>query len=349
MKQEFKQIAQAYFRGTIEAADEVRLSAWLRESDANHTLFRQWEDEWRQVARSQASAKTQAAWEKMMQATSSKEQKLHILKEQKPHLLQEQKAQPQIIQPAGVKRIPQTNRRTYYAAAAVALLLIVTGMVWLLQPAAQEPFMAQTGAHEMQQLTLPDGTKVTLNSLSSLACAGDFNNAERQIFFEGEAVFDVAKDAERPFVIHVGDYSVTVLGTQFNLSAYPSDESYTIALIEGKVCVAYQADTVYMQPNEQVRFDVPSQTFNKQPYNASQAASWTLNRLEGEFALGELAHKLERIYDVQIAFAEPDLAQEEVYISVGFEEPFNDVCGALQTLLPLHIDQTDNHYLISAR
>ena len=63
--EEFYQIAQQYFRGTISAADEVRLSAWLKESDKNQMLFHIWEDEWRKQARSQASAKTQAAWEKL--------------------------------------------------------------------------------------------------------------------------------------------------------------------------------------------------------------------------------------------------------------------------------------------
>jgi len=328
--EEFYYIAQMYFRGTISAEDEVRLSAWLKESDANRVMFRQWEDEWRKVARQQASEKTQAAFAKLMQKTA-------------------QKPKPQPIQLVRSKRSPLIIRRRYYAAAAVALLVIVSGALWLLRPEAHEPFMVQTGAHEVQQVTLPDGTKVTLNSLSTLACAEDYNRKDRQIVFEGEAVFDVAKDAERPFVIHVGDYSVTVLGTQFNLSAYPCDESYTIALVEGKVCVAYQNDSVYMEPDEQVRFDVTNETFVKQPYNAAQAAAWTNSRLEGELAVGELAHKLERIYDVQIAFAEASLAQEKVYISIGYDEPFGDVCDALQTLLPVRIEQNDNGYLISAR
>jgi hypothetical protein len=65
--------------------------------------------------------------------------------------------------------------------------------------------------------------------------------------------------------------------------------------------------------------------------------------------LGELTHKLERIYDVRMAFNEAHLAREKVYISVGYDESFSDVCDALQTLLPVRIELTDKRYVISAQ
>lgn len=318
---DFYKIAQSYFQGTITDEEEKLLSGFLQENEENQNLFRQWSEEWHNVAQQQASAKTRASWERLKKNVT-------------------------LDAPKTSKR----GRYGYWAAAAVALLLIGCAL-WLFFPkATSEPFMAQTDRHEHQAVTLPDGTQVTLNGESKLICANDFGKSARQISFEGEAVFDVAKDAEKPFVIQVGDYSVTVLGTHFNLSAYPQDEAYTLALMSGSVKVRYQQDSVLLQPNEQVRFDRQTATFTKETVQAEEAAAWTNGRLEFDnISLQDLVHKLERIYDVSIAISDPQLAQEQVYISISTEESFTDVCAALETLLPISINEQNGTYLISAQ
>ncbi len=324
--EEFYNIAQAYFRGTISAADEKRLSEWLKDN-AHMERFRTWEAEWSEQAQVYASESTRAAWERF------KAEQTHIVYNQPP-------TTHHAIRPL---------RTLYYAAAASALLLFGVAL-WLLIPNAQEPFMAQTGAHEQQTFVLPDGTEVTMNSLSNLACAADFGKADRQISFDGEAVFHVAKDADKPFVINVGAYSVTVLGTVFNLSAYTTDDAYTVTLLEGAVKVKYASDSVIMQPLDEVRFDKETESFELQQVQIAKADTWINGRLEfDDIELGDLAHKLEREYDVQIAFADEAIKAEKVYISISIEDNFADVCAALETLLPIHISHEDDHYRISAQ
>ena len=324
--EQFYDIAQAYFRGTISDAEEVRLSEWLKENEANRTQFHQWEREWHQQARSQASAKTQAAWERL-------------------------KAEAKIPQTPIVR--PLNARRMWYYAAAMMLLLIGSAVLWLFRPTSQEPteettpFVMRTNAHERQTITLEDGTEIVMNAQSVLACADDFNKQERRVAFEGEALFRVAKDPERPFVLNAGEYEVTVLGTEFNLSAYPKDTYYTLSLISGSVQITYLSDTVYVQPNEQVRFNLATHAFNKQPYQANTAATWINNRLDGEMPLCDLVTRLERMYDVQIEISDADLSDEIVYISISSDESFDDVCDALETLLPIQIQQKENSYTIS--
>ena len=327
MDNEFYHIAKTYFRGTISAADEKRLSDWLKE-DAHEQLFREWEAQWHEQARKQASAKTQAAWAKMMESG-----KMNV-----------ETTQPQQI----IKHQP-LYRKWIYAAAAVALLLVGVA-VWLFNPTSSEPFLAQTGAHEQQSIILPDGTEVTLNSLSTLACAESFGKKDRQITFDGEAVFHVAKDADKPFIINVGEYSVTVLGTVFNLSAYTTDDAYTVTLLEGAVKVKYASDSVIMRPMDEVRFDKQTATFEVEQVEIVKADTWINGRLEyDDIALGDLAQKLEREYDVKIAFADEATKAEKVYISISIDESFADVCGALQDLLPIDITREDDHYIIRAQ
>jgi len=320
-EEEIYHIAQKYFRGTINAEEEKALSEWLKDK-TNEPLFRTWEAEWRVQAKAQASEKTKAAWAKIAKS-------------------QELKAKSQTnISPL---------RIFYYAAAASALLLFGVAL-WLMIPNTQESFMAQTGAHEQQHFVLPDGSEVTMNSLSNLACAADFGKADRQISFDGEAVFHVAKDADKPFVINVGAYSVTVLGTVFNLSAYTTDDAYTVTLLEGAVKVKYSSDSVIMKPLDEVRFDKETESFELQQVQIAKADTWINGRLEFDnIELGDLAHKLEREYDVQIAFADEAIKAEKVYISISIEDNFADVCAALETLLPIRISQENDHYTISAQ
>ena len=331
---EYYNIAQTYFRGTISAADEKRLSEWLR-TEANKQQFDEWAAEWRKHAKAEASERTKAAWGKLVESLEFSVER------------SEKKESP-------IRLASTTTRRTYawlrYAASVAVVAVIGALTLWLLQPAQQEPFMAQTGAHERQTITLPDGTEVTMNSLTTLACAENFGKTDRQLTFDGEAVFHVAKDAERPFVIHVGDYSVTVLGTTFNLSAYTTDDTYTVTLLEGAVKVKNSADSVVMQPMDEVRFDRTTATLELQHLQTAKADTWLNGRLEYDnIPLRDLARKLEREYDVQIAFADEQIRHEQVYISISTDERFEDVCAALEDLLPVTITHEENTYFISAR
>ena len=314
--EEFYQIAQQYFRGTISAADEVRLSAWLKEADKNQMLFHIWEDEWRKQARSQASAKTQASFAKLQKTAS--------LKEQRPLTSFTERTKIRPLRP------------WYYAAAAMALLVFGVAL-WLLLPNQQgEAFIAQTAEQETQNLTLSDGSEIVLNESSSLACAADFGKKTREVLFEGEAKFSVAKDAERPFIIRVGDYSVTVLGTEFLLRAYPTDSLYTLQLTNGKVKLKHMQDSLFAETGDLVQFNTVTKQFRK--------------KLEANnILLSDLVNRLERLYDVRIEVGDTALSHETLYISINTDDSFEDVCAALETLLPVVIEKEDGYYRLAAQ
>ncbi len=305
-------IAKAYCRGTISAADEKRLSEWLKD-DKHAQLFRIWEGEWRMQAKAQASEKTQAAWERL-QAVSH----------------QQSAVSRQTIRPLS------SLRWVRYAAAAMALLVFGVAMWLLLPKQSNEGFIAQTTEQETQNLALTDGSKIVLSELSSLACAADFGKKSREVLFEGEASFSVAKDAERPFIIRVGDYSVTVLGTEFVLRAYPTDSIYTLQLTSGKVKLQYAQDSLLAETGDLVQFNTITKQFRK--------------KLEASnILLSDLVNRLERLYDVRIEVGDTALANETLFISINTDDSFEDVCAALETLLPVEITQEDDHYRLSAQ
>ena len=311
--EEYYDIAKAYFRGTISAADEKRLSEWLNE-DKHALLFRVWEDEWRKQAKAQASEKTKAAWKRLqaagIQNTDRSTDRIQIQ--------------------------PQTPLRWFRYAASVAVFAIIGGLAWWLWPSSEQAFMAQTGAQEQQNFVLSDGSEISLNESSSLTCAENFGKKTREVLFEGEASFSVAKDAERPFIIHSGDFSVTVLGTEFTLRAYPTDSIYTLQLTSGKVKVQYLQDSLLAETGDLVQFNTNTKQFRK--------------KLEASnILLSDLVNRLERLYDVHIEVGDTALANETLFISINTDDSFEDVCAALEALLPIVIEQEEDHYRLAAQ
>jgi ferric-dicitrate binding protein FerR (iron transport regulator) len=99
------------------------------------------------------------------------------------------------------------------------------------------------------QVTLRDGTKVWLNAESTLRYPAAFSEKERKVELSGEAYFEVARNAEMPFKVTLADSNtVSVLGTHFNVQAYPGEKEKTITLVEGKVLVASKEKQVILTP-----------------------------------------------------------------------------------------------------
>ncbi|MFC4870976.1 FecR family protein [Negadavirga shengliensis] len=110
----------------------------------------------------------------------------------------------------------------------------------------------KTKAGEKLRLTLPDQTKVVVNSLSTISFSSDFGNANREIYLEGEAFFDIEPDKDRPFKVHTGSVLTTATGTAFN--AFSRDQTVKIALTEGSVIVSHATDEVALSPGEMANY-----------------------------------------------------------------------------------------------
>ena len=100
-------------------------------------------------------------------------------------------------------------------------------------------------------LTLSDGTRVWLNSETSIQYPVAFGAKERRVFVQGEAYFEVAKDAKKPFTVQFMSSSVTVLGTSFNIRAYPEEKQSQTTLAEGSVRIYSPGSSMLLKPGEQ--------------------------------------------------------------------------------------------------
>src|SRR5690554_1394333 len=125
---------------------------------------------------------------------------------------------------------------------------------------------------------LPDGTRVWLNVASSLTFPQEFSDTLRQVKLTGEAFFEVAKDAQKPFVVEAEGFNTLVLGTEFNVQAYPEDPEVKVALLEGKVQVQhkdiYQTQTSILSPGEELLAPKDHSEFTKQAFHYESAFGW---------------------------------------------------------------------------
>lgn len=198
---------------------------------------------------------------------------------------------------------------TWTIAASIALLIGLT--IFKQTPSPEKIIVCRTLAGEKKSITLNDGTIVHLNANSSLKIPEKFTTHSRIISLEGEGYFEVAKDSLRPFTIQTQKSETTVLGTKFNLSAYPNEDNI-LTLDDGKVSFKDKkgvSKAIIVLPNQQVVLN--NEGLTKNTVNTKQFKGWMNNELyfDNESLLS-ISHKIERMYGVEIQIKNPQLKNQ---------------------------------------
>ena len=158
-------------------------------------------------------------------------------------------------------------------------------------------------------LLLADGSKVWINSGTTLYFSTDFDTNERKIKVEGEIYIEVSPDVSRPFYVETPQMTVNVLGTKFNVSAYTNDVSQAVVLVEGSVRITTNAkESFVLQPNQ--RFNMVQDAAMIDEVDVYDHISWIegIFRFRGE-TMDEIAQRLSRYYNVPITCS-PKIAQK---------------------------------------
>lgn len=152
-------------------------------------------------------------------------------------------------------------------------------------------------------ITLPDGTQVWLNAASSLTYPTIFNGAERQVRLTGEAYFEVAENPAKPFKVDVADrQQVVVLGTHFNIEAYPEDDRINTTLLEGAVKLISGRQQMMMKPGEMVTHTL-SGSLTKQPADEEAVIAWKNGLFVfNDESIQSAMQKAARWYDVEVEY-----------------------------------------------
>lgn len=177
-------------------------------------------------------------------------------------------------------------------------------------------------------LLLSDGTKVYLNSASDLHYPVAFSGDVREVQLNGEAYFEVAKDASRPFIVRTNDISIQVLGTSFNVKAYPQQEVVATTLETGSVRVVCGETECLMEPGTQFVFHKASKESEYNKVDTEMYTSWKDGYYYFEkMKLEEIMNTLALWYNLNVFYHDPEAKHYEF---VGKLKRYDDVTYLLK-------------------
>ncbi|HAQ20552.1 MAG TPA: hypothetical protein DCR40_15180 [Prolixibacteraceae bacterium] len=317
-----KRKINSYFNGQLPADDEAEIVNWMKLDEKNRLYFFQ----------IKSSLDPQKMEHPLLESSFSELQSKLTINQQFNSKLT-----------LGVKRIyfPLLHIAAMLLIAAIAGFSIAYLTIQNNAPKTELAwFETKVSRGEKSQLILPDGSKVWVNSESSISYPSNFMEGNREIKLNGEAYFEVAKFEGEPFTVKTNDYNVRVLGTKFNIMAYSDFNRTETSLIEGKIEIQKGGQHIPVVPGQTLTFS--DNKFSIIKTNASQKAQWKDGIFDfDQITFKELVVRLEHWYDVDIIVRNPEL-NRIVYSGIfKNEETIWQVLNTFQMTLPIRYSRSD--------
>jgi len=282
----YSELTAKYLSGNIDPKEREELLSWVQEAEEHRVFFDEMIQLWGMSGEYEASTfetDTGAAWNRVAARLSTNGSAATEGEEQ--------------ARESRVRKLP-SGRRRWMAIAATLLLLAFAGWWWygdLWRGGALVEVRAPEG--ERRQATLPDGSRVWLNQNTRITYRENFQ--ARQVELQGEAFFEVEPDTDSPFTIRSGAAQTRVVGTSFNVRAYPGDPRVIVTVETGKVKLSL---------NEEKQLDLKAGSSGMADPEAemvtrvevSNATSWKTRMISfKDTELREAIPVLERYFDLR--------------------------------------------------
>lgn len=326
-----------YLSGDISTKDKDQLMQWVDIADENRQFFEEMTTLWSasdDYEEPTITVNTASAWTSL---------------EQKIDQIEGNLSQGTSIQREAKVRKLYPGRLLRYAAA---ILLLITGGYWAYKAILQPPVpnfdlaVHSTISGQQETIVLPDSSIVILNELSTLAYNLPFE--ERNVQLTGEAFFEVTKQNGKTFTIEAQGTTTTVLGTSFNVRAYPEEEKVEVSVASGKVAVNEQKDEqkkVELIAGQATVYDKSEGILNKTII--SNANAWQTRQLNfNNEKLGDVVINFERYFNISFQFSDEQL-KDCRYIGNFSNPSLEEVLTALEFTMDLQVDRNNEAYLIS--
>ena len=259
------------------------------------------------------------------------------------------------VHAVSVKKL--VRKKLAVSVGIMASIIVIAGGIWLTQRSIHNkkevsqtlPLTKKiTERSEYKYMLLPDSTQVWLNAGSSLEFPDRFTENKREVFLSGEAYFDVRHADKIPFIIHTGNISTTVLGTAFNIKAYPGRKTIIVAVSRGKVKVSRGDELVAtLTKGQQVKVSNRDADIAKKNIAETQVAAWQQgNMVYDDESFEDIIADLERMYNVNIKITNDAIRNLKVSTSfqreIGIEQALHILCKLTDT----NLEQSAGLYII---
>jgi transmembrane sensor len=200
------------------------------------------------------------------------------------------------------------------AVASVVVIFVLSAAIYFVvrnhfykEASAQEFVQVSVPEGTIRQITLADGSIVTIDAGSSIVYPTKFTSNSRKIFLIGKARFSVSKDAGRPFIVETQNLAVTALGTEFDFTNYPDEQQASTTLLNGKTRVNLNNNkgesierNYLLKPNQKLTYDKNTNKVSITQVNASNELAWTTGNLNFDgVSLGVVLNRLQHRFAVK--------------------------------------------------
>jgi ferric-dicitrate binding protein FerR (iron transport regulator) len=303
-----------YLRNELSESEQDAILQWVEEKDENKEFLFGLKEAYQLSKWKEFKIRADAAsgWEDL-------NERIDQLSEQQPRKL-------------------NTKKWWYYAAAAIVLLFVGFGLRDLVNTDKVTFNTIETYSGQQSTLLLNDGTKVNLNQNSKLIYPTSFNGANRNVRLQGEAYFEVAHNTRHPFQVDIGTYTVRVLGTKFNIDAYPDQIYVYTSLKEGRIQIIDNSKDAKvlseLKPGMQLSYNRRTGEYFVKTIDTGQITDWA----NGEMVikrqtLEEVAQRLEQKYGYSIQIQDHRINKLTYSITID-KEPLEEILSNIHFITP---------------
>lgn len=320
-----------YFAGEANPDEISILEAWVKENPENRKLFQEYSKAWNLSELEILGKKTNLddewnAFEGMISAETKPEPKVLSIQTQNQ----------------------KTSGFNWLRVAAVLLVLLVSGSMLYYYLSGPEKVVVTAEVGTLVQ-KLEDGSIITLNKGARLEYPKHFSG-KREVNLQGEAYFEVAHDASKPFIVSGKDANIEVLGTKFNVNTESGNGAVSVVLTSGRVSVYFDdkpKDTLILHPGELAILDSGKHSISREVNTDVNYMGWKTRHLVFENRrLDEVLAYLSNVYHTSVRLGNPDAASCMITATFDGQE-LNSVLNVIGSTLNLKVNKEGDAFLLS--
>ncbi len=308
--------------GELTSDEQLRLKTWIDSSDKNRRIYDEYLKVWKEMEKVEGrnSKDVDEEWAKLEKVIDEEDTSI---KKEKPS--------------------------PFIRIAATVVMLLTAGLAiyFVLNNNKSEVILAE---HQVKEISLPEGSKVSLNLESRISYPKEFKSDTREVALEGEAFFEVARDTIRPFIIKTGELNIEVLGTSFNVKAYEIDETVEVTVESGKVAVyriGNKSNMVILVRGEKAVFKKELTELESMKNEDINYKSWKTRKIIFEDTpMSEVVRMINEIYQSDLQLSGSNL--NDCPVTTMFDnQSLETILNVLSSTLDLEITREGDRIIIS--
>ncbi|HEY9045347.1 MAG TPA: FecR domain-containing protein [Ohtaekwangia sp.] len=252
-----------------------------------------------------------------------------------------------IFRAAPIEELSSTRNFFSWRKVAAAIILVIACAAVLYiytKPSASALAVAPIDAPH-QIINLPDGSRVILNARSTLEYPASFEDkSSREVTLTGEGYFDIQHDVTKPFIVYTGEVKTIVLGTAFNIKAYPDEKNITVTVTRGRVKVSDARNVIgIITPDQQITFNKEEQASQQQTVDSRTVVAWSDKDIFfDDSTLEEVAQQLEQRFHIRITFDAAQLKECRFTATFVSGESLDQILTVICEFNGSHFSRDDN-------